>query len=96
MYHLSAKQIQKLKARSNTLLTISKRRKRFVRKKLLAQVIGYYQSTCLALPTGRLHLTSLYSDLHTKPGWLPNTSVKLSNASVSEIEHFWLSVPLTA
>lgn len=57
-------------------------RARCVTKKLLASVIGYCSSCCLALPNGRYHLTSLYSDLHSVDGWQRNIRVKLTNKSI--------------
>lgn len=67
--------------------------KRLVRKKLLARVVGYLQSTSLAVKSTRLHLLSIYSDLHSVDGWRNNTNVRLSNKSIKELEFFWLNIP---
>lgn len=51
---------------------MAKGRARIVSKRLLASIIGYCSSCCLALPNGRFHLTSLYHDLNTVEGWSNN------------------------
>jgi hypothetical protein len=73
------------------LLGKAKARCRVVNKKYLAKVIGYCSSCCLALPTGRFHLSSLYKDLHSKCGWGKNVDVRLCDKSMKELEFFWLS-----
>lgn len=75
------------------ILALSASRARHVKKKLLAQCIGYLQSTCLALPNGRLHLIDLYNDLNSKAGWSSSIVVRLSNRSVAELKNYWLNIP---
>ena len=67
-----------------------------MRKRHLASVIGYLQSTCLALPSGRFHLVHLYSDLNSKPGWRSSTVVTLCQRSLNELQHFWRDPPTSA
>ena len=43
-----------------------KGRSGMVNKRVLARVVGYCSSCCLALPNGKFHLVSLYRDLHSK------------------------------
>ena len=62
---------------------------RLVPKKLLASTIGFLQSCCLALPSGRIHLIDLYSDLNSTPGWNSRIKIKLSHRSYKELRHFW-------
>lgn len=74
------------------MLKLCLSRKRHVSKRLLAQVIGYCQSTCLAVPMGRFHLVSLYQDLNQKEGWGNSVRVKLSNKSINELRSFWQNI----
>lgn len=55
--------------------------------------MGYFQSTCLALPLGRFHLVSLYSDLNSVNGWDTRIQVKLSHRSLNEVRQFWAHPP---
>lgn len=68
-------------------------RARLVEKRALASVLGYCQSCCLAIPNGRFHLTSLYSDLNSVEGWARDTMVKLHGKSLNELRFFWLCPP---
>jgi hypothetical protein len=54
--------------------------------------VGYLQSTALAIPSARYHLLQLYADLNAVPGWHA-VSVRLSNKSLNELQHFWADVP---
>lgn len=60
-----------------------------VNKKLLAQVIGFFQSCCLALPHSRSHLIELYSSLNSKPGWQTTTAVKLLTKAYKQLQFYW-------
>ena len=91
---LSDKQYGKLKERVATIISNACRNKRLVNKRHLAKVIGYCSSTCLAIPSGRFHLVSLYQDLHSKDGWDSKIFIKLSNKSLNELKHFWKQPPV--
>ena len=73
----------------SVILAAARSNKRLVNKRHLAKVIGYCSSTCLAIPSGRFHLVSLYHDLHAKEGWDSKIYVKLQNKSLNELQHFW-------
>ena len=47
-------------------------------------------------PRGRFHLVSLYADLNQKPGWAPNTQIKMSNKTIKELKAFLYTPPTTA
>ena len=66
---------------------------RLVNKKVLAEFIGYLQSTCLAIPTGKQHLVALYSDLNSVEGWCKHAQIRFSAKSINEILYFWTDVP---
>ena len=57
---MSEKQYKKLEERVSVILKTARSNKRLVGKRHLAKVIGYCSSTCLAIPSGRYHLISLY------------------------------------
>jgi hypothetical protein len=63
-FELTEKQFAKLQTKVDSLLSIVKARSRCVQKRALAAVIGYLQSTALAVPDGREHLVALYKDLN--------------------------------
>ena len=93
MFTLTDKQKGKLYSKVTEVLNIAKARKRCMQKRKLASVIGYLQSTCLAIPLGRFNLVSLYSNLNSKPGWQYSAVVKLSKASLTSLSRFWQKIP---
>lgn len=53
VFLLTDKQYIKILEKVSTVLTVSRPRAKFIRKRFLAQIIGYLQFCCLALPEGR-------------------------------------------
>lgn len=65
---------------------LCKTHKRFINKRKLASFIGYLQSCSLAIPSARLHLVQLYTDLNKLPGWHSTASIRISHKSLKEIK----------
>lgn len=55
-------------------------------------MVGYLQSTTLAIPEGREQLVALYKDLNSVPDWKWSTTVKVSAASKTALTKFWLNL----
>lgn len=74
------------------MVILAKSNKRLVNKRYLSKVIGYLQSTALAIPSARYHLVTLYADLNSVNGWNNTTNVRLQKKSLDELTYFWANI----